>query len=127
MLAVGCVSVAPASFTTESDSSTSDLFECAKGRVNALGFTVVDASLDTGFLRAERNITEARNLLAGRRYYDWVSLSVYLDPVSGRSVLRVTAESQEQRGAGNREGLGTSPRLKVVAKEIVDGCAQSRN
>jgi hypothetical protein len=122
-LAVGCVSAAPFSTSFSSPKDRQELFQCATTQVNQLGFTVLDANKEAGFMRAERNVSEARNVMVGLRYFEVLSISVYDDTDNGHSAMRVTAESQQQRGAGSREGIGTPSRLRDMAEHLAMSCA----
>jgi hypothetical protein len=102
-------------------------FNCAVREVNERDFVVVDASRDSGFLRAERDRTGLTDALLGdTRVLDQLTVSLYRD-ASERTVMRVTAERVEVPTAGASAGAriagpGTAEG-RAAATEILEACA----
>lgn len=102
-------------------------FNCAVREVNERDFVVVDASRDSGFLRAERDRTGFTDALLGdTRVLDQLTVSLYRD-ASERTVMRVTAERVEVPTAGASAGSRISrpgtAEGRAAATEILEACA----
>jgi hypothetical protein len=102
-------------------------FNCAVREVNERDFVVVDASRDSGFLRAERDRTGLTDALLGDvRVLDQLTVSLYRD-ASERTVMRVTAERIDVPTAGASAGTriarpGTAEG-RAAAAAILEACA----
>ena len=104
-------------------------FNCAVREVNERDFVVVDASRDSGFLRAERDRTGFTDAVLGdTRVLDQLTVSLYRD-ASERTVMRVTAERVEVPRSGASAGAriagpGTAEG-RAAATEILEACASA--
>lgn len=116
----GCVSFQPMS-DTRATASVDAAFECALRELNTRGYTLLDANKESRLIRAEKNITAARNALLGIGYVEQITVSAFTD-TDGKSLLRVTGESLETR-RNSRSGYGTSPKLRDEVKAITRACA----
>jgi hypothetical protein len=129
-MAVGCASaVQPRSFSRPVTVQGADVFGCALGHLNAQGYTVLDANKEAGFIRAEKKTSGlGRALMVGQNLFDQMTISIFQDPATRQTTLRVTAATMSERamgwGAGSRNVTDPSPALEADAHRVLDACSQ---
>lgn len=126
---VGCAStVQPMSYSHATGRAPAEVFDCVSGMVNSLSYNVQNASKDAGFLKAEKKTSGLGTVFAGGyNVFDVMNASVFKDPASGATTLRISAQSDKERamgwGAGSRSVTEPSANLKADAQKIVSTCA----
>jgi hypothetical protein len=132
LLAFSCETFQPVSLTMPATKSRTETIDCAIGYVNSLGYTVVDANRDAGFLRAEKKTSGAGTMVsvallgAGANKYDAMTVAVYGDPKSSLTQLKITSSTMNEPmslfGAGRRTDGQPSPALVADTKTILSAC-----
>jgi hypothetical protein len=129
------------SYTTALPGGTApaSAFDCANREINGLGYVVVNASKETGFIRAERKITgageAAKNtaravtavatlgIVGGvipEQKYDGLTATVVPDG-AGNQTLRVTAARLTEK-KGQRKSGGPTAQGQADAQSIIGAC-----
>lgn len=130
LVIAGCASsVQPRSFQKPTSKSLSEVYACAMGHLNVAGYTVVDANKDAGFIRAEKKTSGVgRVVMVGKNLFDQMTVSVFEDPSSKQTTLRVTAATMSEQaygwGAGSRNITDPAPKLESDANAILAACAE---
>lgn len=123
-LLTGCATD-PSSYSHTVTTSPDVTFTCASGMVNSLGYTVTDATKDSGLIHAERRATGAvTQALFGGVEYDKLTVSIFKDPQSGASVLRIVPEGESEMGGRRSPHFGPSEAAIADAKKIIETCGK---
>ncbi len=88
-----------------------DAFSQVMQKVNELGYTVVDADRDAGFIRAELHVNKIFDPVDKEQ----LTISVYEIGETGEVSVRVTASSLDEDG----DVMALSGRVQEHAQEIV--------
>ncbi|HEV7920009.1 MAG TPA: hypothetical protein VGR02_04375 [Thermoanaerobaculia bacterium] len=96
--------------------------------VNSLGYNMQNASKEAGFIKAEKKTNGLGTvIMAGYNVFDAMTASIFKDPSTGSTTLRISAQSDKERamgwGAGSRAVTEPSVALKADAQKIVSTCA----
>lgn len=92
LVLVAACAARPESFVTRTPTPTGDAYTCALRMVNQLGFSVVNADREAGFINAERQTSGgAEVFLTGIKELDQLRISTYEDALSETTEIRVTA------------------------------------
>jgi hypothetical protein len=127
---VSCAStVQPEAYTHTTKASQSEVFDCTNGMLNQAGFTLDSASKESGFLKAERKVSGiGRVLMVGASLFDVVTASVYSDPTTKQTTLRITADSVNEReglfAAGHRTSSHPRQELVEEVSRVLSTCAK---
>jgi hypothetical protein len=129
LLASGCAStVQPVAYSHSTSKAPGEVFDCLSGMVNSLGYNIQNASKDAGFIKAEKKTNGLGTvLLANYNVFDAMTASIFKDPASNSTTLRLSAQSYKEHamgwGAGSRAITEPSATLKSDAQKIVATCA----
>ncbi len=124
--ATGC-STAPISFSGVVPPGDTDLYACAVQQLNLLEYTIEGGDRETGFVRGRRQTSGLGTaILTGKNYHDVLTASVFGNPTTGQSTLRVTAARVEESAVGffggNEKGIAPSESGKADANELLAQC-----
>lgn len=126
----GCAStVQPQAYSHTTTAPPSEVYDCTNGMLNQSGFTLSSASKESGFLKAERKISGiGRVIMVGASLFDVVTASVYADPTTKQTTLRITADSVNEReglfAAGHRTSSHPREELVTQVNAILAKCAK---
>lgn len=124
-LATAACQTAPISYTAPVPEPQDDAYSCALREFNRLGFQIVNADREAGFITGEKQTSGlATAVLTGSNYYDHLTISVFEDG-SGGETMRVTAGSMNESALGFRGKKPNVPQetAKTAARQILQTCA----
>ena len=116
---------APVSFTAPVPRPEDDAYSCALRLFNELGFQIVNADREAGFITGEKQTSGvATAIITGNNYYDHLTISIF-DDGSGGETMRVTAGSMNESALGLRGKRPNAPQesAKTAARKILGSCA----
>jgi hypothetical protein len=120
MTLMSCATVTPYKVARPITGNAMDVYNCALGVAMSKGYTLTQASKDSGFFKAERSFRAGANSIRwGAMMSDEMTVLVM---TSGSSSLQVTAASGMNLSR-NARLVDTSPEAKADADTIAASCA----
>lgn len=128
--AAGC-STAPVSYSGIVPPGEHDLYACAVQQLNLLDYVIEGGARDTGFVRGRKQTSGLGTaIFTGKNYHDVLTASVFENPTTGETTLRVTAARAEENAigifGGNQKGIAPSDSGKADANELLASCGVER-
>ncbi len=117
----GC-STAPVSLQGVAPPGLETAYRCAVAQLNLMDYTIEDGNLEAGFVRGRRQtsgVVEA--LFAGARH-DILTASVFDNPATGNTHIRVVASRLEDEDEQGENRLGPSDSGKADAQRLLTNC-----
>lgn len=100
-LALAGCSAAPISFQGVAPPGRQTAYDCAVAQLNILDYTIEDGNSDAGFVRGRRqNSGLGTQILTGSTFHDVLTASVFDNPVSGETNLRVVVTQIADHDSG---------------------------
>lgn len=136
VLAAACSS-APVSYLGVAPPGRDTAYDCAVAQLNIMGYTVEDGNKDTGFARGRKQTSGlGTQLFTGNTHHDVLTTSVFDNPATGETNLRVTVTRIADKDAsvgwtaneGPEEGenvLAPSDTGKADAQALLQNCGVS--
>lgn len=105
VLLAGCAT-APVSFQGVAPPGLETAYQCAVAQLNLMDYTIEDGNLQAGYIRARRQTSNlAQELLLGAAYQDVLTASVFDNPATGNTHIRVVASRVADHDIGLIRGL----------------------
>jgi len=136
VFAAACSS-APVSYLGVAPPGKETAYDCAVAQLNIMGYTVEDGNKDTGFARGRKQTSGlGTQLFTGNTHHDVLTTSVFDNPATGETNLRVTVTRIADKDAsvgwtaneGPEEGenvLAPSDTGKADAQALLTNCGVS--
>ncbi len=106
---VGC-SAAPVSFSGVAPPGRDDAYQCAVAQLNILGYTIEDGNGDAGFVRGRKQTSGlGTQIFSGNTYHDVLVASVFDNPATGETNLRVVASRVAEQDTGLLAAISDEP------------------
>lgn len=87
-----CRSSAPVSFQGVAPPGRETAYQCAAAQLNIMGYNIEDGNADAGFVRARKQTSGiGTQILTGNTYHDVLTATVFDNPATGETNLRVVA------------------------------------
>ena len=110
LLTVAGCSSAPVSFYGVAPPGRETAYQCAVAQLNILGYTIEDGNSDTGFVRGRKQTSGlGTQIFTGNTYHDLLTASVFDNPSTGETNLRVVASRIAEQDADLFAGLNEAP------------------
>ncbi|WP_419937197.1 hypothetical protein [Candidatus Palauibacter sp.] len=105
LLLAGC-STAPVSFQGVAPPGLETAYRCAVAQLNLMDYTIEDGNLEAGFVRGRRQTSGAvQELFTGAAEHDVLTASVFDNPATGNTHIRVVASRVADHDIGFVSGL----------------------
>lgn len=104
-LLAGC-STAPASFQGVAPPGLETAYRCAVAQLNLMDYNIEDGNLEAGFVRGRRQTSGAvQELFTGAAHHDILTATVFDNPATGNTHIRVVASRVADHDIGPAAGL----------------------
>ncbi len=118
----GCATVQPYKVSAPVQSSAEVAYKCALGQVTSLGYTLEQASKESGFFKAEKNFVPGPGSINWGVPITFEITVLVAEDVSGTPNLQVTGATG--KGASrNMRLVETSPDVKAHMQQIISACS----
>ncbi len=136
ILASACSS-APVSFHGVAPPGRETAYQCAVAQLNIMDYTIEDGNSDAGFVRARRQTSGlGTRILTGDTYHDLLTATVFDNPATGETNLRVVAsriaeddvgifEAMNDEGDEGEDVIAPSDSGKADARALLANCGVS--
>lgn len=85
-------------------------YQCAVAQLNIMGYTIEDGNSDAGFVRGRKQTSGlGTQIFTGNTYHDLLTASVFDNPSTGETNLRVVASRIAEQDADLLAGLNDEP------------------
>jgi len=109
LLAAACSS-APLSYVGVAPPGRDTAYQCAVAQLNIMGYTIEDGNSDAGFVRGRKQTSGlGTQIFTGNTYHDLLTASVFDNPSTGETNLRVVASRVAEQDADLLAGLNDEP------------------
>ena len=133
LLLAGCAT-APVSFQGVAPPGLETAYRCAVAQLNLMDYTIEDGNLEAGFVRGRRQTSGVvQELFTGAAHHDVLTASVFDNPATGNTHIRVVASRIADHDIGLLAGLdddeeqgenqlGPSDSGKADAQRLLTNC-----
>ena len=111
----GCITGAPVSMHAVAPARADMALGCATQQLVSLGYTIAAGDGEIGFVRGERLRPGIERFFVGRELRDVLTATVFADPATGASSLRVTAALRSHDNAGSPSNTGSADANSILA------------
>lgn len=109
LLTAACSS-APISFYGVAPPGRETAYQCAVAQLNIMGYTIEDGNSDAGFVRGRKQTSGlGTQIFTGNTYHDLLTASVFDNPSTGETNLRVVASRIAEQDVGLVGALSDEP------------------
>ena len=109
LLTAACSS-APISFHGVAPPGRDTAYQCAVAQLNIMGYTIEDGNSDAGFVRGRKQTSGlGTQIFTGNTYHDLLTASVFDNPSTGETNLRVVASRIAEQDVGLVGALSDEP------------------
>ena len=120
-------STAPISFSGVVPPGTTDSYACLVQQLNLLEYTIESGNRETGFVRGRKQTSGLGTaIFLGKNYHDVLTATVFQNPNTGVTTLRVVAARVEESSftlfGGNERGIKPSDSGQADANEVLAQC-----
>lgn len=108
--AMSACSSAPISYYGVAPPGRETAYQCAVAQLNIMGYTIEDGNADAGFVRGRKQTSGlGTQILTGNTYHDVLTASVFDNPATDETNLRVVATRVAEQDADLLAGLSDEP------------------
>ena len=137
VLAMSACSSAPVSYYGVAPPGRETAYQCAVAQLNIMGYTIEDGNNDAGFVRGRKQTSGlGTQIFTGNTYHDVLTASVFDNPATGETNLRVVATRIAEQDTGLFAALSDDPEQgedilapsdsgKVDAQALLANCGVS--
>ncbi len=109
-LALAACSSAPVAFSGVAPPGRAAAYQCAVAQLNILGYTIEDGNSDAGFVRGRKQTSGlGLQIVTGNTYHDVLVATVFDNPATGDTNLRVVATRLADHDVGLVAGISDEP------------------
>lgn len=121
LTSAGCATVQPHKISAPVASGADAAYKCALGQVTSLGYTLEQASKESGFFKAEKNFVPGPGSINWGVPITFEITVLVAEDAAGTTTLQLTGATG--KGASkNMRLVQTSPEVKDHMQQIVSAC-----
>ncbi len=106
-LALSGCSTAPLSYHGVAPPGRETAYDCAVAELNIMGYTIEDGNRDSGFVRGRKQTSGlGTQIFVGESHHEVLTATVYDDPRTGETTLRVVASRVSDEDTSSLGGFG---------------------